>query len=276
MREVTEKMRMTARKYITRDWKNKYGFLEPFEIDEEKIEETTNGIYLKCRCHFPGCPTMQNPDHPYVSVRTNKLNGKTQVSCGACAKKARQLDEYKFEEIKVGSTIGCWHIDEELNDKELKQRMGWTGHSKYFKAHCIYCGLTDYKCADHLKVGAASCVCKSGSSNEKRINSLLKRILEGNEKYTYMAEYGLDKLRVDFAILDKSETPVLFIEYDGEFHDQSEMHKGELQGFKERDALKNSRAEELGVPLIRITYKEQNLITESWLKEQINKYLTLL
>ena len=37
MREVTDKMRLAAKKYITNQWRVKYGFLEPFDIDEEKI-----------------------------------------------------------------------------------------------------------------------------------------------------------------------------------------------------------------------------------------------
>lgn len=273
MREVTDRMRMTARKYITPRWREKYGFLEPFDIDEEKIEETASGIYLKCICHFPNCPTMKDPIHPYASIRTGKLNGRIQVSCGACAKKVRQLDEFKFPEIKVGDTIGCWYLEEECKNKELKNKMGWTSHSKYYKAHCIYCGITDYKCSDHLKVGHDSCVCRSGSANEKRLNKLLKKLLENNENYFYMSEYGLNNQRVDFTILNKKEEPVLFIEYDGEFHDTSEMDKGELVLIKERDKRKDQQAEELNIPIIRINYKEQNHITEPWLKEHIQNFL---
>ncbi len=273
MREITERARQTARSYITPRWREKYGFLEPFDIDEEKMQETASGTYLKCICHFPDCPTMKDPLHPYASVRASKLNGRTQISCGACAKKARQLEEFKFKEMKVGDTIGCWHLDEEFKNKELKNKMGWTNHSKYYKAHCIYCGITDYKNADHLKVGDDSCVCRSGSANEKRLNKLLKRLLENNENYFYMSEYGLDNQRVDFTILIKNEEPVLFIEYDGEFHDKAERNKGELEVNKERDKRKDSRAEELNIPIIRITYKEQNHITEPWLKEHIEELL---
>lgn len=274
MREITERARQIARSYITTRWREKYGFLEPFDIDEEKMQETASGTYLKCICHFPNCPTMRNEEHPYCSVRASKLNGRTQISCGGCAKKARQLDEFKFPEIKVGDTIGCWHLDEEFKNKDLKNKMNWTNHSKYYKAHCIYCGVTDYKNVDHLKVGDDSCVCRSGSSNEKRLNNLLKKLLENNKKYFYMSEYGLGNQRVDFTILNKNEEPALFIEYDGEFHDQNERNKGELTISKERDERKNSRAEELGIPIIRINHKEQMHITEPWLKEHIEEYLS--
>ena len=272
MREVTDKMRLAAKKYITNQWRIKYGFLEPFDIDEEKIQETSGGIYLKCICHFPDCPTMKDPNHPYASVRGSKLNGRTQISCGACAKKARQLSEYKFEEMKVGDTIGCWHLDEELKNKELKQKMGWSGHSKYYKAHCIYCGIADYKSSDHLKVGDSSCVCRSGSANEKRLNSLLKRIFN-NTDFFYTSEYAFDKQRIDFAIFNKNEEPLLFIEYDGEFHDKAEMHEGELELNKQRDETKNLRVEQLNIPLIRINYKEQNHITEPWLRHHIEEII---
>lgn len=276
MREITERMRLSAKKFIVRNWQQKYGFLEPFELDEEKTAETTSGIYLKCICHFPDCPTMAgliDPAHPYARIRGSKLNGRTQVSCGACAKKARQLEQFKFKEMKVGDTVGCWYLDEELKNKDLKQKMGWANHSKYYRAHCIYCGITDYKNSDHLKVGDDSCVCRSGSSNEKRLNKLLKRLLEGNENYFYMSEYGLDNQRVDFTILNKNEEPVLFIEYDGEFHSTAERNKGELKVVKERDERKDSRADDLGIPIIRISYREQNHITEPWLREHIEEYL---
>jgi len=180
MREITDKMITAANKYITDKWQEKYGFLEPYELDEEKIQETVGGIYLKCICHFPNCPTMKgliDPEHPYARVRASKLNGRTQISCGACAKKARQLDNFKFQEMKVGDIVGCWHLDEEVENKSFKQRMGWSGNSKYYKAHCIYCGLVDYKNSDHLKVGDSNCICRSGSTNEKRINRLLKLII---------------------------------------------------------------------------------------------------
>jgi len=273
MREITQRMILSSKRYIGK----RFGFLEPFELDEEKIAETVSGVYLKCICHFPNCPTMKgeiDPQHPYARVRTSKLNGRTQISCGACAKKARQLDEYKFKKMEVGDIVGCWQLDEALTDKKFKEMMGWTGHGKYYKAHCIYCGLTDYKNSDHLKVGDDSCVCRSGSANEKRINKLLKRIL-ANSHYSHMAEYGLDKQRVDFAILD-GDTPVLFIEYDGEFHDKAERNKGELAVNKERDERKDSRAEQLNIPIIRISYKEQNKITEPWLRKEIESRIGVL
>lgn len=271
MREISDKTRMAAKKYITQNWRQKYGFLEPFDIDEDKMQETASGIYMKCICHFPNCPTMKNENHPWVSVRGSKLNGRTQISCAACAKKARQLSEYKFEEMQVGDTIGCWHLDEEVNNKEFKRRMGWTGNSKYYKAHCIFCGIEDYKNSDHLKVGDSSCVCRSGSFNEKRINKLLSIILKDNPNYSYMSEYGLNNQRVDFAILDKQNKPVFFIEYDGEFHDNAEMYKGELQDTHKRDEKKNKLAEELNIPILRISYKQQNIISEDWLKKQIEE-----
>lgn len=273
MREVTDKMRIAAKKYFTPRWREKYGFLEPYDIDEDKIQETACGIYLKCKCHFPDCPTMKDPTHPWATVRGSKLNGRTQISCGACAKKARQLEEFKFQEMKPGDVIGCWQLDEEVKNKELKTKMGWSGHSKYYKAHCIYCGISDYKSSDHLKVGDDNCVCRAGSFNEKRLNKLLGRIFENNEDFFYTSEYGFDNQRIDFAIFNKNEEPLLFIEYDGEFHDTAEMHEGELELNKERDKRKDSRAEKLGIPVIRITYKEQNKVTEPWLRKQIEEVI---
>ena len=65
----------------------------------------------------------------------------------------------------------------------------------------------------------------------------------------------------------------MFIEYDGEFHDTAEMHKGELELNKERDERKDSRAEKLGIPILRITYKEQNKVSELWLRERIQEVI---
>jgi len=47
------------------------------------------------------------------------------------------------------------------------------------------------------------------------------------------------------------------------------MAKGDLQISQERDTRKNLKAKELNIPILRITYKEQNKITESWLRQQI-------
>ena len=85
--------------------------------------------------------------------------------------------------------------------------------------------------------------------------------------------YHFDNQRIDFAIFNKEEEPLLFIEYDGEFHDNAEMHKGELELNKERDKRKNSKDEQLNIPIIRINYKEQNHINEPWMREPMKEFL---
>ena len=51
------------------------------------------------------------------------------------------------------------------------------------------------------------------------------------------------------------------------------MHKGELELNKERDKRKDSKAEQLNIPIIRINYKEQNNINEPWLREHMKEFL---
>ena len=51
------------------------------------------------------------------------------------------------------------------------------------------------------------------------------------------------------------------------------MHEGELELNKQRDETKNLRAEQLNIPLIRINYKEQNHITEPWLRHHIEEFI---
>ena len=279
MRQITDDMRKTAQKYITPDWWNRYAWLEPYDIDEEKIQNTASGVYVKCICHYPDCPTMKNKEHPWASIRTSKLNRRTQISCGACAKKARNdIDhpELMYKKMKVGDIIGCWELLEEVSDNELKTKMEWTGHSKYYKARCIYCGAIDYKNSDHLKVGDNSCNCQTGSLNERKISKILTS-LKTKYSFNFENEYGLSNLRVDFAIKDKNtNNPICFIEYDGEFHDVAEICENGLKITKERDERKNKIVTNMNIPLIRIHHSEQALITEEWIEEKIKKYLVKL
>lgn len=278
MREITDSMREIAKKFIVSDWRQRYGLLEPFEIDEEKTAQMAGGVYLKCKCHYPDCPTMKDPNHPWASIRTSKLNGQTQVTCGKCGVKVRsdpRFSELNYQKMKAGDIIGCWELLEEVHDNELKTKMGWSGHSKYYKARCIHCGMIDYKNSDHLKVGDSSCTCQSGSRNEKKIATILTNwLVLFPGRFEFETEYPLGNQRIDCAIKNPiTHEPLFFIEYDGEFHDVAEMRPGGLQQTQERDMRKNNAIADLGIPFLRIHHSEQNLINNLWLAQKLLEVL---
>ena len=93
--------------------------------------------------------------------------------------------------------------------------------------------------------------------------------IDFKEQYKFEDCKFYNKLPFDFYLPQYN----ICIEYDGEFHSTAERNKGELKVVKERDERKDSRADDLGIPIIRISYREQNHITEPWLREHIEEYL---
>ena len=108
-----------ANKYFNHsDWFERYGYLEPKEIAWDKMQEVKgNELYLLCLCHFPNCPT----DH-YVAIRVDKLNGREQVSCRACAKQAKAALNLTQKTWKAGDIVcETQKLIRSLNEKEKKE-----------------------------------------------------------------------------------------------------------------------------------------------------------
>lgn len=247
-------------KLITENNWQDNGFLEPYEIDWEYMDVRGPELCVKCICHYPGCQTKT------YTVRADKLKGKT-ISCLACSKKARNdpnFPQFMKKKIEVGKTYNCWYIDAFIPNY-LKKELGLSSNSKYSYAHCIYCGATKIKNNDHLKDGDDSCTCQTGSENERKIAHILSSF-----KINFEPEFPLQEQRIDFAIKNKNNQPLLFIEYDGEFHDIA----GDIEHIQlnqKRDKNKNNKIIKMNIPLLRIHHSQQNLITEEWLQRQIEK-----
>ncbi|OIJ14922.1 hypothetical protein BKP37_06980 [Anaerobacillus alkalilacustris] len=119
------------------------------------------------------------------------------------------------------------------------------------------CG-EQYPCTpDNFLRGKRCPFCRE-SKGEKKIAEFLKR-----HKINFIQQYrnpecrNIKPLPFDFAILDKRDNPIFFIEFDGEQHFKPSEYYGGLGAFqklKQNDKIKNMFALENGIFLIRIPY----------------------
>lgn len=132
----------------------------------------------------------------------------------------------------------------------------------YWKCQCE-CGQTTIVSGTNLKTGnTSSCGCINYSIGEHNIQKWLD-----NNHIIYKKEWVIPEsyCRFDFALFDKNNNLVMFIEFDGE------QHYNDLKGIwrqvdslisiKKRDEQKNNYAKSINIPLVRIPYWERNNIT---------------
>lgn len=183
-----------------------------------------------------------------ASVRTTDLK-KEPKSCNKC--KGLELRSYN-----VGDKYGLLTII----DKALSK-----GNHSYVKCQCECGNIIDVR-LEHLKGQChgttISCGCSNISSGELKI----KRILEDNNvnfRYQYIIPEFSKYMPFDFAIMDKDNSLLKLIEFDGEQHFRAvELFGGEEQ-FKvqqERDNRRNQYCKEHNIPLLRIPYYDYNKI----------------
>ena len=131
----------------------------------------------------------------------------------------------------------------------------------YWKCKCD-CGREHVAMGNNLKRGnTSSCGCINYSIGENNI----KKWLESNN-IKYQKEWVIPNTyyRFDFAIFDKNDKLVLFIEYDGE------QHFNDIKGTwnsletlsqrQQRDKIKNNYAIQNNISLVRIPYWERDNI----------------
>ena len=226
------------------------GYLLVIERDyeHESRVKSKSHKYYKCLCRKCGQMT---------SVRDEKLDGWKQVSCGKCAQKVRQEPQYKHAEIKPGVRIGDYLVIDRIKSSDN----GNKSHMVYFEVECVHCHQRKKISRDHLTVRDYHCSCQNGSANERKIAGWLTECgIPFQTQYTIGERY-----RMDFAIIGKDKMPKLYIEYDGEFHDNAEHYKGSIEDTQRRDAEKNLLAMQQGVPLLRIHHSEQSKMNRAWL-----------
>ncbi|AHN66660.1 homing endonuclease [Bacillus phage Bcp1] len=97
------------------------------------------------------------------------------------------------------------------------------------------------------------------SKGEAVIKAYLETNIKEGFRFRYQHRVDLDnkKLYYDFSILDRSDNVIGFIEYNGEQHYNPNSFGGSTFAFtQESDKLKETYAEEQGVPLLVIPYSK--------------------
>lgn len=143
----------------------------------------------------------------------------------------------------------------------------YKGSDHLLKCKCLKCGneieRVARKYVGSYKHGCP--YCKNRSHGEEAIAEWLDEY-----GYEYVRQYTNDELKYfnnlfyDFAIIENGK-PIMFIEYDGEQHFKPVDALGGEEKFMEniiRDEIKNNYAAEVGVPLLRISYKQKKNIDD--------------
>lgn len=180
------------------------------------------------------------------------------------SEKLRKTNESYIKEVyKVRgnelSVIGMY----EGNNKKIKHRCNTCEHEWDTVPSSILRGIGCPKCNE--------------SKGEKLINSILESC---NAKFCSQVTFkniGFKKrkrLRCDFVVY-RDEDPIFVIEYNGEQHYKPIDFFGGEEGYKktkERDRIKRTMLNEIGIPVIDIPYTE----TEEQIKSTIEYYIDTL
>lgn len=265
-----QKYEAQAQKYYTDQWHEKYGWLQPYDIAWEKMQEVVgNELYLKCKCNYPNCPTMEKQE--FVTIRYNKLNGYEQISCAACASKAKQGWKQQYTAGQI--VCGTQKLIRSLSEKEKRELLGLTNcHCKYWKTECIQCHRTNYIHNEQILNNSGGCTCQRMTINERKIMNILEswmKVYPGRFSYVYQEPVKGTKMRFDFAIFNPQHELIFAIEYDGEFHKVIEYEPGGIENTQRRDENKNQWCLERNIPILRIDFTEQNLIESTWLAQRM-------
>ena len=215
------------------DLSNQYfGELLVLERDYEiQTQKKSSKPYWKCRC---SCGNI-------VSVLGRSLREGKTISCGCLAKERAKLINF--------TDITNQHFGKLLAKQYL-------GNSKWL-CKCD-CGAFTTVSTNHLKSGhTISCGCVH-SKGEQVIANIFT-----NNNINFIKEYTNDclrnskgnKIRIDFAILNKKKEIKYFIEFNGKQHyDKSDpWYKEEIEL---NQAIKQEYAKKLGVPFLIIKYDE--------------------
>lgn len=137
----------------------------------------------------------------------------------------------------------------------------------YYLCDCGRVGITS---ATNLKSGlTTSCgYCIRPSRGEERIESVLNKYnIRFDRQKKFIGCKNIASLRFDFYLPDCN----MAIEYDGEFHYKETSLGNDLEGQRNRDAIKTKYCAENNIVLLRIPYWEKDNI-ESFLNEWLFFY----
>ncbi|MDD4804632.1 MAG: zinc-ribbon domain-containing protein [Candidatus Pacebacteria bacterium] len=207
---------------------------------------------VKCQCLID--------NHVWYAMPSNLLQGK---GCSKCRdrKKTKTNDEFLRELYNVNQYILPLDKYEKINKK--------------IRFRCQICGHVWETTPSHTLRGSGCPKCKS-SKGEKKISKYLKdRSIMSFSQYKFddLLGVGGGYLSYDFYVPDNN----LLIEYQGEFHDNSESVKNfqteeDFIKQQEHDRKKRNYAKLHNIDLLEIWYYDFNNIEEI-LNRELNKYM---
>lgn len=223
--------------------------------DVKVIRKTEKHSIDKCiiyECQCIKCGALQD-------FASNRLK-RDEIHCQIC---------YKPKTTLIDITGQQFNLLKVLYRDDSKPK----GHFNdvYWICECQNCGAITSIRGYWLRNGAYSCGCIK-SKGEYSIAKLLKENnINFKKEYTFDDLKDINKLRFDFAILDKNNKLLYLIEYDGIQHFESRSGGwNTLKNVYEtqrRDKIKNDYCKKHNIPLIRIKYDEDITLDKILLKE---------
>ncbi|EOQ19750.1 hypothetical protein [Bacillus cereus] len=147
-----------------------------------------------------------------------------------------------------------------------------TKSDNLFLLRCMKCDSTKwYRVTSFLKLNQPCSQCRSlrQSRGSREIIGFLKKMdIEFKTEVTFNGCKNKNKLPFDFGVY-KNDKLICLIEYDGEQHFKEIEFFGGKEGYLNRvtnDQIKDSFCKNKGIPLIRIDYRNKNIIEKLMMK----------
>lgn len=211
---------------------NDYTFLEDYIHTEKNI---------LCRHNACGNEWSIRP--------SNFLNG---TRCPQCKNLKPRLTQDEFEQ-RVYALVG----------DEYSVLGKYRGHKNRVLMKHNECGH-EYTVISNTFLSGRRCPVCVSPRGERRIRKYLKsKGINFKEEQTFEDLKYIKSLRYDFSILDEDGNVKKLIEFDGEQHTRPITFFGGEEQFKltqKRDRLKDKYAKENNIPLLRIPYKDIDIV----------------
>ena len=252
-----------------KDWKlyrndlsgKTFGKLTVLKLDKEETlrqrkEKNNNFSYWQCLCE---CGNV-------ISVRSTQLTGSKTKSCGCLQKSKASENIKKIQPLGAQSKLINLTGKTFYNLTVLKRDEQNTKWNKPKWVCSCKCGNIISVAGSSLTSGLTkSCGCLGLSMGQEIIKNIL---LNNNISFSQEVKFNnlKDKsyLRFDFALLDPKGSIIKLIEYDGRQHFDNTSQWYNEDTLK-HDKMKNDFCKENNIPLLRISYKEQDKITLEYL-----------
>lgn len=223
-----------------------------YELIEPFIYKNNNTI-LKLRC--------KKDNHIWKSTYVNFI--KKDRKCNICANKLRKINNSYTKEDIINKALD---IHKNNYDYSL---VIYNGIFNKIKIICNKCGkVFEQTPSSHIYNNSGCPICNNSKGEWKIRVFLEKNNIEYTSQKTFENCKLKRKLRFDFYLPKYN----ICLEYDGEQHYKNVKKWGgekQLNLIKERDSIKTNYCIEKHMKLIRIQYKEFNII-ENILKKELN------